>query len=171
MTISIRSGVSDGAIQYDGADKIVLNTTGATLSGNVAAVTQSAGDNSTNVATTAFVNNFQSGRRFESSPINFTAQTTYVSSVAHGLGAMPFSFQTSLRCVIAEGGYSIGDEIIINSIWGSVTGVGNMRTYSWANSTHVGIAITFIQTIINKTTGAEFNITSANWKHIFRATL
>ena len=56
MTVSIRSGVSDGAIQYDGADKIVLNTTGATLSGNVAAVTQSAGNSSTLVATTAFAN-------------------------------------------------------------------------------------------------------------------
>jgi len=34
MTVSIRSGVSDGAIQYDGADKVTVNSGNVTVTGD-----------------------------------------------------------------------------------------------------------------------------------------
>lgn len=89
-------------------------------------------------------------------------------TLAHSLGAMPTLVQVRLKCLTAEGGYSIGDEVIFNSgdqnagrgcsIVPDATNL-NIRYGSAANTFNVN----------NKTTGASFAITNANWAAIFKA--
>ena len=54
--------------------------------------------------------------------------------VAHGLGVAPKLVQMKLRCVVAQFGYDIGDEVYMTSFDNS--GVGTLNV--WSNATNVG---------------------------------
>lgn len=106
---------------------------------------------------------------------NFTSAEQTISAagilaIPHGLGATPFFVQASIVCKIAELGYSIGDETLINS---SVTDVLGPTGISISKTT-TNIDVTFGNNafpihIINKGTGAAAAITAANWKLVLRA--
>ena len=90
-------------------------------------------------------------------------------TVAHGLGAMPNLVQLRIICKSAEGGYSIGDELIV--------------PLATDASNHVGVTVIATATnvvliqgldavhIIHKTAWTNFAPTAANWRYIIRAWL
>ena len=90
--------------------------------------------------------------------------------VTHGLNIDPMRCRCDvlLKCVVSQGGYSIGD--IIHAGWMSTVGA------SAEYSPHVYLTSTTIQTntgsaglyAFNKTGGSTFAITLANWRYIFR---
>ncbi|MFO0477115.1 MAG: hypothetical protein ACK52K_18400 [Alphaproteobacteria bacterium] len=90
-------------------------------------------------------------------------------TLPHGLGIRPKTWWLELRCTTAENGYSVGD------IYGDrqhtssnvSTGVSATLDATNLNVRYGAAAATF--TILNKTTGADANITNANWRARFWA--
>lgn len=99
---------------------------------------------------------------------NQTITAAGALTLAHSLGEMPKLIQVHLKCLTAEHGYSIGDEVPWHtgdanagrgcSVVPDATNL-NVRFGSNANTFNV----------INKTTGASAAITNANWAAIFKA--
>ena len=83
-------------------------------------------------------------------------------TLAHGLGAKPSLVSYELKCTTAEGGYTAGDY---------VQPVDPGFTSATINATNVAVrfasGVAFV--VGHKSTGANFNITSGNWKLIVRA--
>ncbi|MEZ0217859.1 MAG: hypothetical protein ACAH89_12045 [Rariglobus sp.] len=87
-------------------------------------------------------------------------------AVAHGLGGVPTFSTVSLRCISAEFGWSVGDEIMINSI--------HMRSDNHgftlaANATHLKIRYTNSIWIHNYDALGSNPITMTKWILVFRA--
>jgi hypothetical protein len=92
-----------------------------------------------------------------------------VTSVAHGLTLDPVRCRCDvlLKCVVAQGNYSVGDfamGVIVN-VGGSAEFVlspaldsANIRVNSGSGGPYA----------MNKTTGAYFQVTPANWRYVFR---
>lgn len=106
---------------------------------------------------------------FRSNPITLTpaAQTT----LTHGLGAKPTLVNLWLKCITAELGYSVNDEVLATSGQsrqdGSAIGQSVRR-----NSTQIIVRLSSSGTIFDishATTGDASNITSANWQLIVEA--
>ena len=83
-------------------------------------------------------------------------------TLAHGLGARPSLVSYELKCTSAEGGYAVGDY---------VQPVDPGFTSATINATNVAVRFASGAAFIvgHKSTGANFNITSGNWKLIVRA--
>lgn len=83
-------------------------------------------------------------------------------TLAHGLGARPSLVTYELKCTTAEGGYSVGDY---------VQPVDPGFTSATINATNVAVRFASGAAFVvgHKSTGANFNITAANWKLIVRA--
>lgn len=105
------------------------------------------------------------------SPYVSTAQTITsggLLTLAHGRGVVPSALACRLRCVTAEHGWAVNDEMAaelspsgatkINSIWADATNV--YVRYSNAASCFNGG---------NKSTGSAEALTNANWRLIVRA--
>lgn len=95
------------------------------------------------------------------------ALSTGIIAENHGLSANPSLVQATFRCATAEAGYSIGDELKVNS----VDAVGYVIYSTWANATQVGFtsnATTNVR-VANKSTGAATTLTPANWTVVLRA--
>lgn len=96
-------------------------------------------------------------------------------TLAHGLGVMPTLIQLRLKCLTAEGNYSIGDEVIINPADQDPAGGGgtsNRGASVVLDATNLNVRYSNAATtfnILNKTTGAAFGITNGNWNLIARA--
>lgn len=85
--------------------------------------------------------------------------TSGTTEVAHGGPRVPDFVRAVLQCKTAEGGYAVGDEVEI------VTINSTDEATVMANATNVG----YVQgraaatAIVHKTTGAAFQVTTANW--------
>lgn len=90
-------------------------------------------------------------------------------TLAHNLGVRPRNTWGELRCTTAEGNYSIGD--IIQAKVGGDSDSATMNGWtSVIDSTNLTVrfgTLAGVFVIPNKTTGAPFTITPANWR--FRA--
>ena len=85
-----------------------------------------------------------------------------VTTIAHGLGQKPSFLTLTLKNATPEGGYNAGDEAVL--VW-SQGGIGCI-----ADATNITIAIAAATlNVPNKSTGAAFSITFANWKAVVRA--
>lgn len=95
-----------------------------------------------------------------------TYGVAHEENVAHGFGAEPAKFEVVLKNVIAELGYSIGDEVVpLSSTSGNLQGTGasaNATNVSWTAG-NAGVSIT------HKTSGASTGINFNNWDVILRA--
>ena len=91
-------------------------------------------------------------------------------SVSHGFGGTPKLLQLVLKCLTAELGYSVGDEV---QIVGNVNNTNNNGALScWASATQVGAtthASGYVHSMTHKTSGAPGNATVGNWALIIRA--
>lgn len=92
-------------------------------------------------------------------------------TLAHGLGAQPKKYQAFLKCLTAEGGYSIGDETHVKDYDTNSNGDGH-GCQIVPDATNLNIRFgSYRLNILNKTTGQNFVITPANWAAIFRASI
>ncbi len=90
-------------------------------------------------------------------------------TLAHGLGRTPVLIVYKLKCLTAENGYSIGDVVRMDQacaggLYGSLTCV--------PDATNLNVRFTSVNpicNIIHYTTGAQPNITNANWAFIVEA--
>ena len=143
-----------------------------TFTGTPAAPTASAGTNTTQIATTAFVKNaVLFGATFTSAQQTISAAGSL--TIAHGLGKVPFLITTTIVCQSSEFGYSTGDELLVS--------MG--APYSATSTTAEGAAITMdatniyvkftsdipLNNMLNKSTGATVILTLANWKLVVKA--
>lgn len=93
------------------------------------------------------------------------------TSIAHGLGAVPFGYFVLLHCVTADQGYSIGDEVLAQISGGIGTAAGQLLAK--ADATNVKVTLNSAGTIyiLRPDTGAQIAITNADWKFIVKAFL
>lgn len=92
-------------------------------------------------------------------------------TLAHGLGVKPKLYKAYLQCTTAEGGYSIGDEVSFNDHYQAGLDVaGGISVVPDATNLNVRFGSNAnLASMINKTTGARFFLTNANWKLVLRA--
>jgi hypothetical protein len=87
-------------------------------------------------------------------------------TLAHALAAKPRVLMLWLRCVTAEGGHSVGDEVMVDvrQDTGSDSGMSVRR-----DATNIRVRFGANIYLTNATTGAGFAITMANWKLLVEA--
>jgi phage-related tail fiber protein len=107
-------------------------------------------------STLPFTKSFQSAQQTITSAGSLT--------LAHGLGKKPGLLMTSLVCLTAEAGYSVGDEVFVSqaaqSLVPDATNI-NVRFGSTAGTSY---------SVMHKTTGVTpTGITNANWQLVVRA--
>lgn len=89
-------------------------------------------------------------------------------TLAHSLGREPIMVTVKLVCQTGEGGYTAGDKaIVVNDGQGGAYGCSIVVDSTNLNIRFASSAQVFV--IINKTSGAAFSITPANWKVVFDA--
>ncbi len=105
---------------------------------------------------------------FESAELAIANGTVYTAN--HGLGKIPDVINVLLRCKVAEGNWAINDEatpIMMES--GSSQGASNgsytALAYRYITSANLASFPPFVG---NKTTGAAFSVTPANWRIFLR---
>jgi hypothetical protein len=102
---------------------------------------------------------------FESAPMDIPAANATLT-VAHGLGGIPKFTTISLRCITAEDGWAVGDEVLLGSV--------HMRTSNYGSTCAVN-ATSFKFKSLGPFNIHSFNsnslvdITDGNWRLIFRA--
>lgn len=88
-------------------------------------------------------------------------------TLAHGLGATPTLVRLQLKCITAEGDYSIGD---IYELGAGATSGTDKSTAVWCDATNVNIRFSdSAPNISRKSFGYDFAITAAKWKLIVKA--
>lgn len=88
-------------------------------------------------------------------------------TLAHGLGATPTLVRLQLKCITAEGDYSIGD---IYELGAGATSGTDKSTAVWCDATNVNIRFAgAAPNISRKSFGSDFAITAAKWKLIVKA--
>lgn len=119
------------------------------------------------VAGSGFLTVGQHRTRFETAELSCPTTSTLINSAIPTSSRIPDIVQWVLRNKITEGGYSVGDEVIIKADVGAGTkewnfwnSVGNMRAF------FIGAGAT---PSIRDTTGTLFAITAANWRVVGRA--
>lgn len=149
---------------------LAVFATSPALAGTPTAPTPATADNSTTIPTTAYVKSNISALPFSKS--YESAQQTINAggslTLAHGLGAQPKLYFAVLQCATAEGGYSIGDEVLpvqSSNEAGSNRGLSLVPDATNINVRQGGGGMQ----ISRKDTGAFLNITNANWKMVVRA--
>lgn len=106
---------------------------------------------------------------------SFTSSEQTITSagqlvLAHSLSSIPVIVQYRIINKTAEGNYSIGDEVIVDMV-NSSNGTDNYSNAT-VDSTNITIRLSSnsaVFPVTNKTTGAIFGITAANWKLVVRA--
>lgn len=84
--------------------------------------------------------------------------------VAHTLGKTPIGFQFILRCVSADQGFSVGDEVIIGDNNRDLNNNGT-NVHMLHNATPSSITVTVAQTpnIFPKTSGGFYTVNASRW--------
>lgn len=109
-------------------------------------------------------------KSFESTQQTITAAGSL--TIAHGLGARPKLYLPYFQCVTAQGNYVAGDEVAANPNTNQQGSGSNGLSVFLDGATSVGIRFgSGVIPIFDKTTGALFNLTPANWKLVVRAWL
>lgn len=90
------------------------------------------------------------------------------TDATHNIGVVPAHVQFEIECLSADGNFATGDRLgnITTSSAGNQTSIVCGRTYKTAWMT-TGTSAAFYAA--NKTTGANFTLTAANWKYRFVA--
>jgi hypothetical protein len=158
---TVNTGTSSQLAYYASNGNTVSGT--SALPNGTTATTQAANDNSTKVATTAYVNNvsgsFTKGTSCTQNPVTSNTET----SCAHGLGSTPTFFVAYLQCLTAEHGFNIGDIIPLPN--GNLLSASPNWTVSGdATNTNISTYTAVGMVQIQKSGGADINLTNANWK-------
>lgn len=92
-------------------------------------------------------------------------------TLAHGLGVQPKLYLVAAKCVTAELGYSVNDEVLINPMLNVVGGSFGRGVVIIPDATNLFVrqGTDGFFNILKKSDGSITAITGANWKLIFRA--
>lgn len=158
--LPIPASTAAGDIEYYTAAQTLARLAKGTAS---QALLMNAGATAPNWATVPFTKSFESGQQ--------TITAGGALTLAHGLGVQPKLYLPYIKCLTAESGYSIGDEVIINP---ATSGEGSLNRGISIVPDATNINIRFGSDnppilMMNKSTGAFTGATSANWKLIIRA--
>ncbi|QPC93827.1 hypothetical protein [Mesorhizobium sp. INR15] len=144
-----------------------------TFTGTPAGPTPVPGTNSTQLATTAFVAAAVSGMKLQN--LYDSTQQTIIAggalTITHGLGVKPKLYMAVLQCTTAEGGFSVTDEVVVNPNFSADSSIGRGQDLV-PDATNINVRFgnqANAHTILNKTKGANFNITNSSWKLVVRA--
>lgn len=89
-------------------------------------------------------------------------------TIAHGLGRTPVLTHSILKCITAELGYSIGDEVVLPPSADINSGATPIGCSVWVDSTNVKVGYTGAIELVRADSGAVANITLASWRLIVR---
>ena len=101
---------------------------------------------------------------------NQTITSGGLLTLAHGLGAAPKLVQLHLVCATAEGGWAVGDVIMVGNNNGTTS--DNRHTSAYFDATNVYVRFTTTSacfTVANKGTGGAVTVTNANFRLRVRA--
>lgn len=104
-------------------------------------------------------------RKYVSAPFAIVngARTT----LDHGLGGVPDWWQVQFRCLIAENGYAVGDEL---DLTGYASGSSASRSFvSIASESQIKVQIGSTGCAALTASGGGFVLTAANWRVVVRA--
>ena len=143
------------------------------LTGTPTAPTATAGTDTTQIATTAFVkaeiaNDVAVRSAYVSSDQTITSGG--LLTLAHGLGEAPKLVQLHLVCAVAQGGWDVGDVIMVGN--NQSTSGDNRHTSAYFDATNVYVRFTdsgAAFTVAFKTTGVAVNLTNTSWRLRVRA--
>jgi len=91
-------------------------------------------------------------------------------TIAHGMGVAPKLFQMHIKCLTAEDGWAIGDEMEVG--YDNSTAGDNRFLALQKDATNIKIRFTNKSNVFhlaNKTTGVSTTFTNANWEFYVRA--
>lgn len=111
-------------------------------------------------------------KTFVSSGQTITAAGTL--SIAHGLGGLPNIVTARLKCISAELGYSVNDQVIINPNISDAGALDNTGMAVVATATNLNVKFgsgSQVFQIVRNDTGAIDDITPAKWQLILVAKL
>jgi hypothetical protein len=109
--------------------------------------------------------------KYDSGGIGFTSASS-VGPLAHGLGGKAHHITLFLRCLTAEAGYAVGEELPINNAVNTAGGNSNqgVSVINGASGFTVKFgSATSVFLINNASTGATQSLTNANWELVIRA--
>lgn len=163
--ITASSFVGDGSSLTGVAPLASPTFTGVPLS-----PTPATSDDSTKIATTAFINALLASREYVSPEITIVAAGA--TTLTHGLGAKPTKFSVQAICKVADGGYGVGDVVEIAYL-GDGGGPYGVAVYQ-DNDTEVKLKIANRAQplfVVDNSTGGYLTLTTASWRLIVRASL
>lgn len=109
----------------------------------------------------------------------FTSAETTISAstkttLAHGLGAIPFQFDLYIICKTAEAGYAVGDIIKVTQAYHSTAGTSSIGAIMSADATNIYLttgpnSAGGIFKGFNQDTGGDVTFSNANFKMIVKA--
>lgn len=142
-----------------------------TFTGTPAAPTAAADTNTTQIATTAFVQGELSasgvGTMFTSSEQTYT--NGGIVTVAHGLGAKPSLVSAVAICKTAQTPYAVGDELVVGTGHEAHSGVGNFGSSIHSDTTNVNLQIGANGMYGQGSSGGALILNTSDWKIIIRA--
>lgn len=97
-------------------------------------------------------------------PVNITGAA--LISAANPLGYVPFFAEFEYVCLVAEQGFSVGEVENCSAQWNG-TASSTMNVVKTASVVLVQLGAGFTPVLFNKTTGAAFTPTAANWANRF----
>ena len=179
QALSVGSNASasgDGSIGYDNSTGVFTFTppsisgsyatlSSPSFSGTPTAPTAGSSTNTTQIATTAFV---QSAliKTYTSSWTNFNSSLGGTTSTfTHGLGGQPDIVNFNFKCTTAEHGYSVGD-IIMNSDMAFEDSGVPISYIDGGSTTQIKVQAGYNQRfgLSNKTTGVVTRATAGRWQ-------
>lgn len=163
MTYTVRAEVSRTVIAQDGVDRFAFND-----DGSFELLTPASGTPSDNKVPTAGQLGF--GKMYESPEQTITLGG--LLTLDHGLGVIPKLVNEVVVCKVAEGGYSVGDVVPSALQLAYTDAAAVVSDTATLTNTQILVRIQNVSgyyRLPNKSTGAVFNITPANWRLIVRA--
>jgi hypothetical protein len=167
------SGVTS-AIQTQISAK--ANTASPTLTGTPAAPTAATGTNTTQIATTAFVNaEIANDVAVRSAYVSSdqTITTGALLTLAHGLGQAPKTTYLEIVCATAEAGFSVNDVVGVSAADNTNSSGANRQMSIYYDATNVYVRYSNNEpqqfVVANKSTGTPTALTNSSWRLRVRA--
>lgn len=100
-----------------------------------------------------------------------TITAASVLTLAHGLGAIPTTYEVILRCKTADGGYSPGEEMGYFGLAGVQTTTAQRGYSASADATNIYVVsgATGLSGLSKSSAGTAFSLTTGNWRYVVKA--
>lgn len=161
MTAAIKADVSESVLQHNGVDAVPFDASGL----KIGAFADGVITGPKLAADVPFRASFTSAEQ--------TITSAGTLSIAHGLGSSPALIQVKLICKIAELGYSIGDEVVVNPAANNVSGaLANRGVSCILNATNIIVRYAnsaAVFEVVDAATGGTAQLTNGNWRMVVGA--